>query len=365
MNLIELGWNDFFAAHFNEYEDKELIPGRIVKEFTHSYSVLTDIGEFPAEVTGRFRHEAHAPGDYPAAGDWVLLKPTTTNDKAMIHVRLPRQSFFSRKAVRAGGVGYGPGRTEEQVLAANIDTVFLVAGLDGDCNPRRLERYLMVAWNSGAQPVVVLNKADVCEQRDLVVQEIEAIALGVPVHLTSATGGDGVSELRQYTAVGQTVAFIGSSGVGKSTLINSLIGFERMPTGEVREDDKRGRHTTTHRELIPLPGGGMLLDTPGMREIQAWGDEGGLKRTFEDVEAFTGLCRFRDCRHQGEPGCAIAEAIEAGDLARERFESYQKLKRERKIMAVRKDQRAKMDVFGKRMKKYNKVRGRSGGNGDD
>ncbi len=352
MNLVELGWNDYFAALYNEVAKEDNFPGRISREAANSYAAFTESGEFEVEITGRFRHHAEEFGGYPTAGDWVVLKHSEEEGKANLIYVLPRKSYFSRKAVLGGGPAYGEGRTQEQAMAANVDTVFLVNGLDGDCNARRIERYLTIAWNSGASPVVVLNKADASADPGRDLEEIESVALGVPVHLTSALTSEGVDLLRQYTSTGKTIAFLGSSGVGKSTLINSLLGSETLKTGAVREIDKRGKHTTTHRELVLLEGGGVLIDTPGMRTIRPWGNEDGLSQTFSDVEELIQQCRFSNCGHKSEPGCAIQEAIDSGTLDEKRFRNYQKLSRELVIMAVRKEQRARMDVFGKRMKKY-------------
>jgi ribosome biogenesis GTPase len=248
----------------------------------------------------------------------------------LIHAVLPRKSKFSRKV--AGQ------RTDEQVVAANVDTLFLVSGLDGDFNPRRIERYLTAAWDSGARPVVVLNKLDRCDNPDACLLEVEAVAMGVPVHRVSALKGTNVEELTAYLGPGQTVGLLGSSGVGKSTLVNHLLGEERMATGEVRASDSRGRHVTSHRQLIVLPGGaGILVDTPGLRELQLWGTADGLAAAFSDVEALARSCRFRDCGHGAEPGCAVRDAVSEGRLAAERVEHFARLGRELRHLAGRQD----------------------------
>lgn len=231
--------------------------------------------------------------------------------------------------------------TGEQVIAANVDTVFLMNGLDGDLNPRRLERYLTAAWESGAVPVVVLNKLDLADDRDARIAEVEALAMGTPVVAVSALERRGLEALAPWLEAGRTVALLGSSGVGKSTLVNALLNEERQATGPVREDDSRGRHTTTHRELVPLPGGAMLLDTPGMRELQLWGDEAGLEEAFADVAALATECRFRDCGHTGEPDCAVRAAVERGVLDEGRLASWHKLQRELRRLANRQDARAR------------------------
>jgi ribosome biogenesis GTPase len=266
----------------------------------------------------------------PAVGDWVALEVRPGEGRATIHAVLPRRSRFSRKV--PGSV------TEEQVVAANVDSVFLIAGLDGDFNPRRLERALVLAWESGARPVVVLNKADLggAEQRR---REAEAATPGVPIHVVSVRTGHGLGALDVYLRRGQTVALLGSSGVGKTTLVNRLLGGGARPTADVRSGDDRGRHATSHRELVVLPGGGMIVDTPGLREIQLWGGEEGLREAFAEVGELAPACRFRDCRHEGEPGCAVLAALADGRLAAERLASYRKLAAEQRRFALRHDQR--------------------------
>jgi ribosome biogenesis GTPase len=248
--------------------------------------------------------------------------------------------------VRGGGPQYGPGRTEEQVLAANIDVAFLVSGLNEDFNARRVERYLAIAWDSGARPVVVLNKADLCREVEVRVAEIAASAAGAPIHAVSGITGDGVEALSAYLGRGRTVVFLGSSGVGKSTLVNRLLGVARQETREVREFDGRGRHVTTAREMIVLPSGGVLIDTPGLREIAPWDDGGGMGLVFDDIADLARDCRFRDCRHASEPGCAVKDAALAGRLDPKRLENFLRLRREQAVLAVRRSQRARM-VMGK------------------
>ena len=329
MNLEKLGWTSSFEEAFRSFGEDGLTPGRISAGFTHLYRVLTGEGELLAEVAGRFRHQAGGPQDFPAVGDWVALEPRPDEGRATIHAVLPRKSAFVRKA--AGDTVLA------QVLAANVDTVFLVGGLDGDFNPRRIERALVLAWESGAVPVVLLNKADLCAEADARGREVEAVAPGVPVHVVSGRSGDGMEALAPYLAPGRTVALLGSSGVGKSTIVNRLLGEERQRTSEVREHDQRGRHTTTYRELIVLPGGAVLVDTPGLREIQLWGTEEGLDIAFDDVARLARGCRFRDCRHRGEPGCAVLAAVEAGELDEERLASHRKLEAELGHLAVKAD----------------------------
>jgi ribosome biogenesis GTPase len=330
--LTELGWRPVFAEAFAPYADR-CVPARIALEHQHIYRVYTAEGETLARVRGRLRHMAERREAFPAVGDWVALTPGAAGEEAAIEALLPRTSRFSRKV--AGEL------TEEQVVAANIDTVFLVSGLDHDFNPRRIERYLTTAWDGGARPVILLNKADLATDLDAIVAEVEAIACGAPVHAVSSRASMGVEALPAYLGVGQTCAFLGSSGVGKSTLINTLLGVERQRTREVRESDSHGRHTTTHRELLMLPGGGLLVDTPGMREVQLW--EGNLADAFADIEALGASCHFRDCQHEGEPRCAVRAAVAEGQLDAGRLESFRKLQRELAAQARRKDQLAQIE----------------------
>jgi ribosome biogenesis GTPase len=331
MDLKDLGWNPFFAQHFEVYKD--LVPARVACQHRDLYVVYGEAGELMAEVPGKWRHTAQSPAEFPAVGDWVGVSPREEG-KATIHALLPRRSSFTRRAA-----GF---RTDEQVIAANIDTLFLVCGLDGDFNLRRLERYLLLAWDSGASPVVVLNKADQCPQAEERVAQVEAIALGVPVHPVSALEQQGLEALSPYLGVGQTAAAVGSSGVGKSTLINSLLGEQRFKVNAVREDDSRGRHTTSHRELVLLAQGGLIVDTPGMRELQLWADEEDLSEGFGDVEELASRCRFGDCQHRREPGCAVRRAVERGTLEPGRLESYHKLKRELEKLSRRQEQKARL-----------------------
>ncbi|WOD41690.1 ribosome small subunit-dependent GTPase A [Nodosilinea sp. E11] len=332
MNLTELGgWNTTCDRAFAPWAEAGFEAGRVALEHRGAYQLLTLAGELAAEIAGQFRHQAEGEHDYPAVGDWVVVQ-RQKGAPAMIQAVLPRQSEFVRKM--AGG------KTEGQVVAANIDTVFLVCGLDGDFNLRRIERYLVAAWESRARPVIVLNKADTCADLGDRLDQVAAIALNVPIHAVSAATGDGLEQLEPYLGPGQTVALIGSSGVGKSTLTNSFLGVPYQATQTVRDDDSRGRHTTTGRHLLPLPSGALLIDTPGMRELQLWTTSEGLGATFADIEELAEDCRFRDCRHQGEPGCAVEAAVEAGTLGRDRLHSYHKLQREQQWIDQRQDARA-------------------------
>jgi ribosome biogenesis GTPase len=330
-SLEELGWNSFFQEYFESMKVRGAVPGRIVSESRGSYQVNGQYGELTATIAGKMRYQAEGKKTYPAVGDWVVIKRVVNESKATIHAVLPRKSKFSRKV--AGE------RTEEQVVSANVDTVFIVSGLDGgrNFNLRRIERYLTLAWSSGATPVMVLNKVDLCPEVDVFVQKVEEIAPGISIHAVSAKEKIGLEALRNYLTTGHTIAFLGSSGVGKSALINALLGIEKQEVGQVREDDRMGRHTTTRRELILLPGGGMMIDTPGMREIQMWAGENDLQGSFSDIEALAKRCRFNDCSHNAETGCAVREAINNGDLDPARLESYRKLQNELSYLASREE----------------------------
>ena len=327
MDLKVLGWDLDFSEAFKAYQGKEYIPLRVTRDNRNKYTAIGEIGEYSCEVSGKFRFGTGEKSGYPTVGDWVVAAIRPNETKATIHAVLPRKNSFSRKV--SGEV------TDEQVVAANIDTVFIVTGLDENYNLRRIERYLSVAWDSGITPVILLNKSDLCSEYEARVSEVESIAIGTKVLAVCATEKIGIGLLGKYVREGQTVAFLGSSGVGKSTIINSLLGTEFMKVNEVSEVGSRGRHTTTHRELIILPSGSMVIDTPGMRELQVWGDDDGLKQVFDDIEQLTQSCQFRDCNHESEPGCAVREALEINELSAKRFASYLKLKKEYEYLASR------------------------------
>ena len=334
--LTQLGWDSFFQRHFQMLKIPGSVPARVISESRGSYQVNSQYGELTAKISGKMRYRAGAENQYPAVGDWVIVKPLVDEQKGTIHAVLPRKSKFSRKV--AGE------RTEEQVVSANVDTVFIVSGLDGgrNFNLRRIERYLTLAWSSGATPVIVLNKVDLCPDVDVCIRNVEAIATGISIHPVSAKERIGLDALRNYLTKGNTVAFLGSSGVGKSALINALLGVEKQDTREVREDDRMGRHTTTKRELILLPSGGIVIDTPGMREIQMWAGEDDLQGAFYDIEMLAKRCRFSDCSHNVESDCAVRAAIARGDLDPERLESYRKLQKELNYLASREEQSTRL-----------------------
>ena len=306
------------------------VPARVIAVHKETSIVRGPDGvDRSAAVSGRFRFEALAPSDYPAVGDWVTLAAgdAASPDTTVITSVLPRRSAFVRSAADASRRSAG-NLVDEQVLAANVDVAFLVAGLDHDFNLRRLERYLAVAWSSGVRPIVVLNKADVAIDLEQRLLEVESIAPAVPIVVLSARTGDHVLDLAAFLSPDQTAVVLGSSGVGKSTLVNALLGEQRQTTAAVRADDSRGRHTTTHRELFELPGGAFLIDTPGIRSLEIAGADDGIDTAFDDIAQLAAACRFSDCRHQGEPGCAVQAAIDDGRLGRDRFASHEKLERE-------------------------------------
>lgn len=325
MELIPLGWSDRFAEALSRLADPSLLPGRVVNEDRHSYTVVTTGGEMQATITGRLLHITADPADLPKIGDWVALTLVGGESKGIIRHVLPRRTRLARRL---------PGRgTQEQILASNVDVAFIVQALDSTFNPRKLERFLVMAHDGGVRPVVVLNKADLCTDPDALVEQARAVCGDTEILVTSVRRRRGLKILTGMITPATTVVFIGSSGVGKSSLINCLYGEAIQATIEVRDRDSKGRHATSSRELIPLPGGGLVIDTPGMRELQAWLDEEGLLEAFPDVRILADGCRFRDCSHQKEPGCAVRSAADSGSLPRQRYDAYLKLQKEHTQLA--------------------------------
>ncbi|HET7537993.1 MAG TPA: ribosome small subunit-dependent GTPase A [Candidatus Didemnitutus sp.] len=320
MTLAELGWNDHFAAAFAASAVEGGVAARVTLELKGYFEVTGEAGAKLGECTGKFIHDARGPADFPTIGDWVVVTLQPGDDtRANIHALLPRRTKFSRKAAGDQEV--------EQVVAANIDTVFLVSALDGNYHLHRVERYLAAAWASGAQPVVLLNKADLADDADDPKAEIATVAPDVPVFVVSAQTRRGLKALAPYLSPGSTIALLGSSGVGKSTLINRLVGENLQFTQEVREADNKGKHTTTQRELIVAPSGVIVIDTPGMREIQPWDAGAGVDAAFGDVRTIASRCRFSDCSHTVEPGCAVVAALADGSLDPARWQSYLRMSR--------------------------------------
>ena len=336
MQLVELGWDETFAKHFVEWAGKaDVEPGRVAIEFNYLYRIYAAGGEFDAVLSGRMKHHAASRSELPAVGDWVAVRKRPGQDRGSIVAVVPRRSRFSRRM--AGQV------TDEQVVAANVDVVFIVMSLDADYSVRRLERYLLLARESGASAVVLLTKPDLCGDPAARASEVASVAGDAPVHVLSPKFNQGVERVHEHLPPGRTGALLGSSGVGKTTIINRLIGADVHKTRDVRESDSKGRHTTTRRELIVLPGGGLIIDTPGMRELQLWDVSQAVRETFDDIESLAAGCYFGNCRHRDEPRCAVKAAVAEGSLAAERLQSYVKLQNELAELARQQEERAMLE----------------------
>jgi ribosome biogenesis GTPase len=333
--LTRWGWNSYFEAFWRGADWENAAPARVIAQQRKFWRVAGEFGECWAEASGKLRFAADEGAEWPAVGDWVAAELHGEGATAVIQEVLPRRSKFVRKS---------PGKKmEEQGIAANVDTALLVSALDGDFNPRRVERYLAQCWESGARPVIVLNKADACEGARAKAAEMERVAVGTAVCLVSAKTGQGFGELEGFLRPGHTLVLLGSSGVGKSTIANRLLGYAVQEVQPVRESDSRGRHTTTTRELFALPGGALLMDTPGLREMQLWDAEDGVEQVFAEIDALAGRCRFGDCRHEGEPGCAVQAALDAGTLDPARLENRRKLMREQEFLRRKVDPEARQE----------------------
>ena len=350
MSIERYGWSTELDESFAPLRAEGLAPARVVVQQRGTYTVETEDGERAAEASGRLHHEA-AEGGLPVTGDWVGVRGGRAGT-ARIEAVLPRRTAFVRKAAGEATVA--------QVVAANFELAFVVAALPDDVNPRRLERYVTAVWESGATPVVILTKTDLADDVAAATVDVETVSPGVAVHAISSVTGEGVEEIRALLAPNRTAVLVGSSGVGKSTLVNRLLGEERQAVGGLRADG-RGRHTTTHRELLPIPGGGLLLDTPGMRELGLWAEEESLETAFDDVISLAADCRFADCTHEHEPGCAVRAAIEEGRLDPARLESFHKLAKELAYLERRTDARLQAEER-KKWKAINKEQRRSSRN---
>lgn len=326
MNLQAWGWSPFFDKQFKQWKKSGYLPARVMRGEKNYFRVWSEKGELTVRFAGKIRHKAAGRKDFPVVGDWVVVEPQP-GARGIIHALLERTSSFSRN-LPGRRKAKGKERAEQQVIAANVDLIFIVSGLDQDFNLRRIERYLTLVGSSGAEAVIILNKSDLCSDPEGNKAQVEEIAGTSPVHYCRALDPQQLDILAPYLEAGKTIALLGSSGVGKSTILNGLLGEERQKVGEVSHADGKGRHTTTHRELFLLDSGAILMDNPGMRELHLWGEQDDLVESFSDIEELACRCKFSNCRHQTEPKCAVLAAVEAGTLSAERLASYQKLSEE-------------------------------------
>jgi len=341
LNLKDLGWNSTIGDFIRENKITDLIPGRVTNQNGKHYKIMTQDGEKSTILSNSFLNSINNKSEIPAVGDWVALKKNMEVNTFHILILLPRKNKLSRKVAGT--------KSEEQIIASNIDIVFIVTSLDQDFNIRRLERYLTMVNEINAQVIIILNKIDKCKDLNKYIKETEKISQKIPILTISAKKGNNIEEVIEFVKTGKTIVLIGSSGVGKSTLINQLLGYSRQAVGEIRQSDGKGRHITSSRELIMLPDGGMIIDNPGIREIQLWSSGEGISKTFQDIEELSWLCKFRDCCHESEPGCAVIKAVEEGNLNIERLNSYKKLIRELEYSQIRRntyERRKKDKQFG-------------------
>lgn len=355
MDLIELGWSSFFDGQLIDKKYKNYFPARVVSQHNDLYSIISPVGEYTAKVTGKFRFQVKQTMDYPVVGDFILAEHIEGSDNALIHRVMERKNSFSRKMPISGGRRLkngmiDGGTTEEQVVAANIDTAFIMCGLDNNFNISRIERYLTLVRHKKLQGVILLNKVDLCENIEEPLSQVIKIAGETPVIKVSAAMKTGLEQLYDYMTKGKTVVFLGSSGVGKSTLLNSLANEEVQITSNTSEHSGKGRHTTTHRQMFFLPSGCMVIDTPGMREIQLWAEVDDLNFVYKDIVDIISQCKFSNCTHQNEPGCAVKAALENGTITQERYERYLMQQRELTRLGEKKKE------YDRRLKKKGNVK---------